>query len=275
MTSFECYKCFYKTNKKNNIIYHFNRKNKCIRANNCSYTDNEILLLNDKQLNNIENMGNIDNKKILCSYCNKNFSHLSNLNKHMKKFHVNINIENINIDNITNTCNNINITNIIVNITKPIPFDEDWNLSHIDTDRKKLLLFSKIMYTKLLEEILKNEINLNVIIDKSNDSGIVYKNDIDKYIQMKSKDIIDNTMDKLKKHLLDFNNESEKFSLIDCINLSKRTIEKKHENYVDNETIKNNVKDIMSNIFEEKKDDAINISINMQDEMMKNIDKGF
>ena len=54
MTSFECYKCFYKTNKKNNIIYHFNRKNKCIRSNNCSYTDNEIILLNNKQL--IENM---------------------------------------------------------------------------------------------------------------------------------------------------------------------------------------------------------------------------
>ena len=53
---------------------------------------------------------------------------------------------------------------------------------------------------KLLEEILKNEINLNVIIDKDNDLGIVYKNDIDKYIQIKSKNIVDNTMIKLKNH---------------------------------------------------------------------------
>jgi len=34
------------------------------------------------------------------------------------------------------------------------------------------------MYTNLLTEILKNEINLNVIIEKDNDSGIVYKNEI-------------------------------------------------------------------------------------------------
>ena len=58
------------------------------------------------------------------------------------------------------------------------------------------------MYTNLLIEILKNEINLNVIIDTDNDSGIVYKNDIDKYIKMKSEDIIDKTMLKLKEHLL-------------------------------------------------------------------------
>ena len=33
-------------------------------------------------------------------------------------------------------------------------------------------------YNTELEEILKNEINLNVIIDKDSDSGLVYKNDI-------------------------------------------------------------------------------------------------
>jgi len=48
------------------------------------------------------------------------------------------------------------------------------------------------MYTELLEEILKNDINLNVIIDKDNDSAMVYKNSVDKYIQMKLKDIISN-----------------------------------------------------------------------------------
>ena len=52
MTEYKCYKCLYKTDKKNNIIYHFNRKNKCMRSSNCSYTDSEIIILNNKQLNN-------------------------------------------------------------------------------------------------------------------------------------------------------------------------------------------------------------------------------
>jgi len=53
-------------------------------------------------------------------------------------------------------------------------------------------MISQFMYTELLEEILKNDINLNVIIDKEKNSGMVYKNNIDKYIQMKLKDIISN-----------------------------------------------------------------------------------
>ena len=66
------------------------------------------------------------------------------------------------------------------------------------------------MYTELLEEILKNDINLNVIIDKTNDSGMVYKNNIDKYIQMKLKDIISNTMEKLNNHLNDINKDDSR-----------------------------------------------------------------
>lgn len=267
MTSFECYKCFYKTNKKNNIIYHFNRKNKCIRANNCSYTDNEIVLLNSKQLNNFEKIEtNTDDKKILCTYCNKIFSHLSNLNKHIKKFHVNINIENINIDN---TCNNINITNIIVNITKPIPFEEDWNLSHINTDRKKLLLFSKIMYTKLLEEILKNEINLNVIIDKEGKSGLVYSNDEyeKKYINMDIEKIIEKSMEKLNKNLNDILNDTDVDNL-NYVNQCERDISDKFQNFMDNKEVQKIVGTFISNIYENKKDDALKI---MKDINGKNI----
>jgi hypothetical protein len=257
-----------------------------LKKSNCIHK-NKTKLLNEIEF--------IDKNKLKkCMYCNEEFNKIIDLRKHFlihcfyKELQKNININldnkkilidgNNNLNNTTNNqciTNNNNITNIYLDYKKPIPFDGQWDISMIDQIYKERLIFSNFMYTKLLEEILKNEINLNVIIDKSNDSGIVYKNDIDKYIQMKSKDIIDNTMDKLKKHLLDFNNESEKFSLIDCIKLSKRTIEKKHENYVDNEKIKKDVKDIMSNIFEEKKEDAINISINMQDEMMQNIDKGF
>jgi hypothetical protein len=59
------------------------------------------------------------------------------------------------------------------------------------------------MYKNFLKEILNNEINLNVVIDKeNNDYCMVYKNNIDKYIQMKSKDIVENTMKKLNCQLL-------------------------------------------------------------------------
>ena len=65
------------------------------------------------------------------------------------------------------------------------------------------------MYTELFEEILKNNVNLNVIIDKEKKYGIVYKNNIDKYIKIELKDIILNTIDKLYNHLIYINNSQK------------------------------------------------------------------
>ena len=45
-----CYKCLFKTSKRYNIIKHFNRKRKCVRSTSCSYNDEEIKILNEKQL---------------------------------------------------------------------------------------------------------------------------------------------------------------------------------------------------------------------------------
>ena len=149
------------------------------------------------------------NKCKKCIYCNEDFEKILDLKKHllMKCFYNELlknkeEVDNINIHsvnnaehsyNTTNTnSNNNNTTNIYLQIKSPIPFDSDWDLSNICN--KDSLVFSNYMYTSLLEEILKNEINLNVIIDKDNESGMVYKNDIDKYIEMKSKDIVDNIL---------------------------------------------------------------------------------
>jgi len=122
------------------------------------------------------------------------------------------------------------------------------------------------MYTNLLIEILKNEINLNVIIDTDNDSGIVYKNDIDKYIKMKSEDIIDKTMLKLKEHLLSINNDSSDYYLKDFLRMSKKVIEKKYDDYIENNNnLKDNVSNIIKNIFNIKKDDALELSKNVLD----------
>jgi len=246
-----------------------------IDKNNNLITKNKLELLDIIKL--------IDKHKLKkCTLCNNEFSKISELKQHIllecfyeSKKEVNNIIQindiidsnntitnnttnNTNTTNSNNTINNIT-NNIYLNIKNPIPFDDQWNISNIDNVEK--FIFSKIMYTNLLTEILKNEINLNVIIEKDNDSGIVYKNDIDKYIKMKSEDIIDKTMLKLKEHLLSMNNNSEDNCLKDFLNMSKKVIEKKYEDYIENnDNIKTNVSNIIKNIYNTKKDDALEIS---------------
>jgi hypothetical protein len=248
----------------------------------------ELFKNKDKLFNILETIDKTKTKK--CLYCDKEFSKNIDLRKHIllscflkeleknndnnlnKGVSIVSNSNNINIGNIGNISN---ITNIYVNIKNPVPFDEDWDISKIDLEKKTNLLFSKIMYTKLLEEILKNDINLNVIIDKDNDSGMVYKNDIDQYIQMKLKDIIDNSMDKLKKHLLNINELSSDICLDDCLLPSKNIIEKKHSEYKTNMKIQKIVNELVANIYETKKNDAINISNNISNSDSDRTVKGF
>ena len=89
------------------------------------------------------------------------------------------------------------------------------------------------MYTNLLKNILDNESNLNVIIEKDTNEGIVYKNNIEKFIKMNLKDIVDDSMYKLNKHLKDFYNESvndDEFILMNHIfEEQKNTIENKYK----------------------------------------------
>ena len=247
-----------------------------IDKNNNLITKNKLELLDIIKL--------IDKQKLKkCTLCNNEFSKISELKQHIllecfyeskKEVNNTIHINDIidsnntitnnttnNTNNTTNSNNTINniTNNIYLNIKNPIPFDDQWNISNIDNKEK--IIFSKIMYTNLLTEILKNEINLNVIIEKDNDSGIVYKNDIDKYIKMKSEDIIDKTMLKLKEHLLSMNNESEDHCLKDFLIMSKKVIEKKYDDYIENnDNLKDNVSNIIKNIYNTKKDDALEVS---------------
>jgi len=92
---------------------------------------------------------------------------------------------------------------------------------------------------------------------------------------MKSKDIVDNTMDKLRKHLIEINDESKTTSILECLQISKQNIELKHDTYKNNQNIQENVKNLISKIFEEKKDDALNISNAIKNRNLENIEKGF
>ena len=97
---YKCYKCFYITDRKSNLIKHFNNKKKCCRDIKCSYTDNEIKILNEKQINkdlkeDIEEdlkylECNKESNEFICNHCNKKFLYNFNLTKHIKKFHIHI-----------------------------------------------------------------------------------------------------------------------------------------------------------------------------------------
>ena len=306
-TNYICKKCSFTSDNYYTIQKHLNKKKQCLKNLDAyNYSDDQLLILslvpidNDTE-KNIEYLKNSDiiskhknkllimiefinkNKIKKCIYCEKEFNKINDLKYHViiSCFYNDItkdlkqpqqlqqlSMQNSQLSiNSNNTTNNIT-NNIYIEIKNPIPFDEDWDTSQICDDKKTSLLISKIMYTGLLEEILKNEINLNVIIDKKNDSGLVYKNDIDKYIQMKSKDIVDNTMNKLQKHLLEINNDS--LSCIEeCIKESKKIIIQKNADYHKNSNTQKIVQDFISNMYENKKEEAIKISKNIS----RNIEK--
>jgi hypothetical protein len=285
------------------MIRHLNRKIKCIRSpNSFQYTDDEINNLSLEKLkkgyDNIdknkekfeenilsENLSiqcipshnmqiqNVEKKELfICKKCNKSFTRKFSLERHENKCLYSIienNTENNTVNNIVNNTNNtinaintINNNNIQINLQLEA-FDNDWDVSKINKFTRHSLLLSKIMYTNLLQNILDNETNLNVIIEKESNVGIVYKNDVDKFIKMKLKDIVDNSMDKLNKHLKNFYNESkndEEFILMDKIfEDQKNLIDNKYNEYKDNEETQKKVEEYITDIYDKKKEDAIKL----------------
>ena len=260
-------------------------------------TEDEIKLLKDSNIvdsNKKELFDKLDNIEKnnckRCNYCNKDFNLINDLKKHFflycfkeelenrknkegsnKTNNINsnnnncdlTNINNININTLNQTNNNItNITNVYFEIKSPISFDKDWDVSKIDSSKKTEIIVSNYMYSKLLEEILKNEINLNIIIDKEKELGMVYQND--KYIQMKLKDIISNTMEKLNNHLNEINKNNENGNLFDeIVKFSRQMINKKYIDFNNKENIQEGVKKCLSEIFENKKEKAVTIAKNI------------
>ena len=260
----------------------YNNNNHMIDMNEIDFLkeSNELWKRKDELFNILENIEK--NKLKKCEYCNEEFTKVMDVKRHVlvKCFYDNLvkkkEINNISINsegdynNNLNNCilnNNNNITqNIYVDMKPVIPFDDDWDLSKLDDNIKGRLLISKIMYTTLLEEILKNDKNLNVIIDNESNLGVVYKNEKEQYIGMKIKDIMEESMDKLKKHLLDINQNSSKIEFdSDILRYGKNVILTKHSQYIANDNIHNNVNNFLSNIFEKKKDKAVKRSKMIKD----------
>jgi len=260
------------------MIRHLEKKNKCIK-NISSYKHSDEELYNmSLVLIKDDNEYNLD---LYCCHCNKYFSTKGNLKKHCIKYLLNKNeVENSeknikNNDEIKNnqTLNNNTINNITVNqqvnynfynIKYPNSFDNEWDLSKISNENKIFLISCcNTKYSELLKYILQNDNNLNVIIDNDSNTGVVYKNDSEKFINMDKSDIIDKSLFKLNQQLNNLCHEimikNEVSNITEKIQHENININQKYNDYTtNNNNIKDNVQNIISSIFIEKKDDSIN-----------------
>jgi hypothetical protein len=235
-----------------------------------------------KNINNNENNTNNikDNDKLIIDF-NDETNKINNSNNLAESNSANIILDNLVNSNNTINNNSFNNNNIHLHfdLKPPLPFDDDWDVSKINDKIITYILSSKHMYTELLKEILQNEINLNVILDKESKSGLVYKNDIDKYIQMKSSDIVDNTMEKLQNQLLDLNKKNN-LRFEELIDFCRRMVNKKFNDFSKDKDINERVNNLMNDIFSEKKEKSIHLYNNLpknlkENEKILNNDDGF
>ena len=291
---FECKRCFYKCYQKNDMIKHLNKKNICERSvDSLNIKDEDIVSLSLIRIKNDD----INNNDLKCKLCKKVFSTKNSLLRHNEKreeFLLSNKGRNpcksldenncVNKDdgdekltqNITNYINNnINTTNIInLNINILRSFDEEWDDSKIDDKSKIILLLEDSKYTKTLENLLENDINLNVLIDNDGDTGLIYKKN--NFEIMNIKDIVEKSMEKIYNQLNKFHREIEannEYNIKkDYLDEEKKNIEDKYINYKLNDDTKDKVINFIKNIYNKKKDETLKICNDIID---KNIESGF
>jgi hypothetical protein len=243
--------------------------------------------INDNIIDNCDESVN-NNCIIECEICNKIFTRNSSLKRHQQKIcfknkNINKNYDkhNININNNTNNNTINNILNINFNIDNKskniIPFDEDWDISKIDNETKQLLLMSSIKFTKTMEKILENDANLNILIEKEKNLGIVYKNDTEKFKEMNINDIIDKSMTKLYKHLKQFYNEikedNEYKICSDYLDNEKIIIDNKYDEYQNNQKTQKIVQNHLIDLYDKNKEKTLNNYKNILENESIEIDK--
>lgn len=274
------------------MIKHLNKKKRCNRIiNSYQYNDEDLYNLSLIKTENIKKETNF-----YCKICNEYFSREYSLKRHNIIKHKNIdsnidknkdisedknkdisedenkdenkdkdsNIDitdkkisynSINIDNSIHIDNSINITN---NYYILRAFDEEWNIEHID---EYMLLFllssSKVKYTQLLNEILKNDENMNILIDKNEKNGIMYKNEKEQFVNMKKIEIYEKIMKKLKEQIEKLYREiPEKYKEITTDKINNKIYEEeeidmknKYKKYISDDKTKDRVNNILENIY--------------------------
>ena len=171
------------------------------------------------------------------------------------------------IENQHNTYNTINNNIYIINLPKmPISFDQEWDTKHIDMYLKQLLLLTDNKYTELLKQILENKNNLNVILDKNSNMGYVYDSD-NTYKNMEKDEIVNLSMKKLHDELNKIKDEVIQHSKIPIdIENQCNIIENKYKEFINDKNIKNSVNGCISDIFDKRKEEALEIFNHLNEE---------
>ena len=238
--------------------------------NNDNNNDNNNENDNDNENDNNDTDNNENDIKNNIKNHNKNKNNIKN---NIKNNHNNYNINTetlIQDKNGTQTINNITVNQQfnnynIINMKYPISFDKEWDLSQISYEQKLFLISCcTTKYSELLKFILQNDDNLNVIIENETNTGLVYLNDTEKYIHLNKSEIITQSLTKLNTQL---NNLCQEVLLKNNNPLFDKNLEyeslsinKKFQDYKSNHNnIKSGVENIISDIFNEKKDKTISI----------------
>ena len=262
----------------NNIIDNNSNNN----TKNICPTNNEA----NVEINSLEIQNTTTENGVQCEYCNKLFSEKYNLRKHQKRsckglkkleldklnniggnkqdinnINNNLNIEKqVNISNQTTNSGNI----IIINQNNLEGFDDKWTTEHIDNYIRQMILLSDHKYTNLLDEILKNKSNLNVIMNNDQNYGLVYKNKDDMYVNMKVREIIDKSIEKLYEQLNIFYTELVNNDIIkvntEIIEHEKQIIDNKFKEFCTNNNVKSSVGHLLTKIYEKNNEEALNIA---------------
>ena len=277
---FECKRCFHKFNQKTDIMRHFNKKILCTRIlESYNYNDDDIFNLSlTREYNKKYLINNKDHIEYNCKNCNKYFDNAKAFKRHnnitckknniiiddkIKTKNEFIDIENISIinnDNSITNDNSINIDNKInLNINIINSFDGLWNTTHIDDNKKLLLLLNNSKFTSTLENILENDENLNVLIDNTSDNALVYNDK--KIINMNIKDIVKKTMEKLLLQLSNFKDDiidPNKYNIDKTIiDEQIKIAENKYTDFRRNEDIQKCVNSFIKDIYNKKKNDTM------------------
>ena len=144
-------------------------------------------------------------------------------------------------------------------------FDKAWSTEHMDKCIKFFTILSKYKFTNLLSEVLKNDNNLNVLLNDETKNGLVYKNDDEQFVKMKETDIFSKSAEKLFFELKNIFNEFKDMSdyldedVIKLLNAKEQDTTKKYSNYLNKEDIKEGVNKNMKDLFNDKRDKTLKI----------------
>ena len=250
---YECKRCFHKTSQRNDMARHLNKKKICQRTlESFNINDEDIYKLSMVRIKN-NKCDFQEEPHILCSMCNKSFK-CNDLERHKEKCSSEDNITN-NILNIDNSNNN-NYINLNINILRS--FSDEWDDSKIDQNLKTILLLADSKYTMTLMKLLENDVNLNVLVDNTGDTGLIYQHN--NFEIMSIKDIVNKSMEKIYKQLNKFHTEIENNNQFNIkksyLAEEKQIIENKYHEYKINSETKNMVTNFIKDIYNKKKDDT-------------------